>query len=181
MSHEEISLHRAVGKALREDFDDPPRCDVLLSPECGGQHRLPFFCTIEKSRATHMYDADLAIACENVIRVRIKVEESNFLPLTPGGKFLTTYLAPFYIHGSKRNRPIKLQNTTFIQIMSDRWLHDGTQKIAQWNNLERLLRSTLPTDGPVRGYYLLNGRAEDFLSGAKLQRLLSLIQEALNN
>ena len=108
------------------------------------------------------------------IKLIVEIEESNVKPTQICGKFLTSALAKYYIHNSKGNRPIEMdENVTFLQILdTSKLVKEKTKKIKQWKQLETSINNVLP---------LKNSRITTYriLTTDELERLDSIIRENL--
>jgi hypothetical protein len=170
-------LHEIVNDVLMP-LNNPPNCEVIFAPECGGSHRLPLFSRDQKGRAFHYCDVDGLILFENVVRVIIEIEDSQFRPINLIGKFGASSLCRSFIHRSKHNMPIAIRVATFIQVVNTGNLNDGTNKPMQYENLETDMRKLLEmTDGRITAYKLFHGNVSDFSpAGQKRQPLFDLVK-----
>jgi hypothetical protein len=157
MNKELHSMHKVTGdlieKALPSDYY------LIRDEACGGMQRIPLFYIEEKSRATEYCNVDLLVLKENKIRIIVEIEESDVKPTKICGKFLTSALASYYIHVSKKDEPIEMDNSvTFIQIVeTSKLVKDKTSKIPQWKALERSIQNLLPLkNSRITEYKLFN-------------------------
>ncbi|MBE0513137.1 hypothetical protein IBX38_08820 [Candidatus Bathyarchaeota archaeon] len=163
-------MHETIGDIF-EDFL-PPHCSLIRDKACGGKQRIPLFCSAEKSRATEYCNVDLLVLKGNKIRIIVEIEESNVKPTQICGKFLTSALANYYIHNSKRNEPIEMDSSVaFIQVVdTSKLVKDKTSKFEQWKALEESINRITP---------LKNSRITSYrlLSTDELDKLVPLIKE----
>lgn len=169
-SHE---LHRIIGEALLE-FSHPPNCEVIWAPESGGNHTLPLFCSQEKSSDTRYCLVDGLLVQRSAIRVILEIEESDNRPFTLAGKVYAAALSRWFIHRTKGDKPIPMNDPTlFIEILNTGKLSKRTKKPEQWRNLQKSLRETLPLRGScISDYKLLWGDPTDFGPSGEKRRLL---------
>jgi hypothetical protein len=102
----------------------------------------------------------------------VEIEESNVKPTQICGKFLTSALASYYIHNSKRNEPIGMDGSvTFIQIVdTSKLVKEKTSKFKQWKALEESINRIIPLkNSKIRKYRLF--------STDELDKLTSFIKE----
>lgn len=159
MSKKENALHMKVGKIFQEVFKERLDFELVRDKACGGNQRVPLFYVSEKSRECEFCNVDLMVLKKNGIRIIAEIEESNRKPTQVCGKFLTSALARYYIHETKSNKPIKMNETvTFIQIVgTSRLVKDKTCKPKQWKVLEESLNRVLPLKGSrITEYKLFN-------------------------
>jgi hypothetical protein len=117
----------------------------------------------------------------NRVKIIIEIEESDVKPTQICGKFLTSVLAHYYIHESKGNERIGMDDSvTFIQIVAtSKLLKDKTRKFMQWDALEESIRAVLPLkNSRIRRYVLFYDRESDFNTKLNLDRLVSVVEEA---
>jgi hypothetical protein len=141
-------LHHAIGDMLGSMLTDQKDIALLKDPACGGNQRIPLFCSKKRSRETEYCNVDLAIIKNNKVRVILEIEESNVKPTQVCGKFLTSALSHYYTHGSSNGKPLKLgSKAAFIQILDNSKLKLDSRKVKQWTTLERSIQSMLPIKG----------------------------------
>jgi hypothetical protein len=119
-------------------------------------------------------NVDMIVLKQDKIRLIIEIEESNVKPTQVCGKFLTSTLAKYFIHNSKDNRPIEMdESVSFIQVLDISKLVKKTKKIMQWKQLETSINSILP---------LKNSRIITYriLTTDELSELDKLIKEIAN-
>jgi len=166
------SIHEAVGDILQNAL--PPHYDLIRDKACDGKQRIPLFYTTKKSRETEYCNVDLLILKRNKIKIIVEIEESNVKPTQVCGKFLTSALARCYIHESKGNEPIEMdESVTFIQIVdTSKLVKDRTAKFKQWSALEESITGVIP---------LKNSRitAYKLLSTDELDELPKIIRETI--
>jgi len=161
-------------EAIGDIFEDslPPHYSLIRDKACGGKQRIPLFCVAEKSRTTEYCNVDLLVLRGNKIRIIVEIEESNVKPTQICGKFLTSALAKYYIHNSKRNEPIEMDGSvTFIQVVdTSKLVKDKTSKFKQWKALEESINRVIP---------LKNSRITSYrlLSTDELDKLTPIIKE----
>jgi hypothetical protein len=102
----------------------------------------------------------------------VEIEESNVKPTQICGKFLTSALSKYYIHDTKRNEPIEMDDSvSFVQIVdTSKLVKDKTSKFKQWKALEESINRTIPIKNSRIVSYKL-------LSTDELDRLPLLIEE----
>jgi hypothetical protein len=139
---------------------------------CGGDQRIPLFYDTKKSRETEYCNVDLLVLKENKIKAIIEIEESNVKPTQICGKFLTSALANYYIHDSKRNEPVEMDNSViFVQIVdASKLVKCKTSKFKQWKALEESINRIIPLKNSRITLYKL-------LSTEQLDNLTSFIKE----
>ena len=139
-------IHKKVGRAFQELVSKYPNLTLLQDPACDGRQHIPLFCNPVKSRENEFCNVDMMVLKQDRIRLIIEIEESNVKPTQVCGKFLTSALAKYFIHNSKDNRPIEMdENVTFIQILdTSKLVKEKTKKILQWKLLETSINNVLP-------------------------------------
>jgi hypothetical protein len=164
------SIHETVGDVFKDAL--PLHYSLIRDEACGGKQRIPLFNTAQKSRKTEYCNVDLLVLKKNKIKMIVEIEESNVKPTQICGKFLTSALASYYIHNSKRNEPIGMDDSvTFIQIVdTSKLVKEKTSKFKQWKALEESINRIIP---------LRNSRITSYrlLSTDELDKLPSLIKE----
>lgn len=115
--------------------------DVLADSACGGRHRLPLYCNA-KSLKTELCNVDMLILQSNSVRVILEIEESNVKPVQIFGKFLASALSTHYIYRNTPPAPMA-ESVLFIQILDRSKLKEGTKKIEQWENIEKLIQNMI--------------------------------------
>lgn len=150
-------MHETIGDIFKNAL--PPNYSLIRDKACGGKQRIPLFNTAQKSRKAEYCNVDLLILKENKIRVIVQIEESNVKPTQICGKFLTSALASHYIHNSKRNEPIGMDDSvTFIQIVdTSKLVKDRTSKFKQWKTLEESINRIIPLKNSKITKYRLFG------------------------
>jgi hypothetical protein len=163
-------MHKAIGDFLENSL--PGNCILIKDLACGGNQRIPLFCASEKSRVTELCNVDLLVPKDDKIRMIIEIEESDVKPTQICGKFLTSALAKYYVHDSRGNKRVEMDDeVTFIQIVDTSDLvKDRTSKFKQWKLLEKSVNGVLP---------LKNSRITSYrlLSTDESNRLVSLAKE----
>lgn len=152
-------MHRIIGDIFKRALLDSPHCRLIRDKACGGEQRIPLFYNSEKSRETEYCNVDLLVLKENKIRMIVEIEESNVKPTQICGKFLTSALASHYIHNSRSNEPIEMDdNVTFIQIVdTSKLVKDKTAKFKQWKALEESIDRIIPLrNSRITSYRLLS-------------------------
>ncbi len=162
-------MHKIIADKIESAL--PPH-SLIRDEACGGDQRIPLFNTAQKSRKTEYCNVDLLILKEDKIKMIVEIEESNVKPTQVCGKFLTSALANYYIHTSKKNETIGMDDSvTFIQIVdTSKLVKEKTSKPQQWKVLEESINSIIP---------LKNSRITSYklLTADKLDELTSLIKE----
>lgn len=175
------NLHKKIGECI--DSNKFPNCRIIKAPECGGQHRIPLFCSEKNSNKTKYCNPDILILKDNKIRVIIEIEESDITPVRICGKFLTSALSSCFIHKSSNNVPLKMSDSvTFIQILNALWLKNKSSKLDQGKNLEKSIKNILPVkESKIKKYQLFYGTVSDFedRNSDKCVELFSYIKEVL--
>ena len=176
----EHPLHKAVADCInsKEFFN----CKIIISQDCGGEQKIPLFCSEEKSFENQYCQVDMLILKDNLIRVIIEIEESDILPTQICGKFLASALSSSYIHEFENNYSIRMSEfTLFIQILDESKLTDKTSKIKQGEQIEKSIMKILPIKGSkITKYKLFYGDVSDFKDGNKCNELINCIKESLN-
>ena len=171
-------LHRIVADLFEHSL--PEGCRLVRDEACGGDQRIPLFCSKEKSRTTWYCDVDMLIIKNGKIAIIVEIDESDIKPTQICGKFLTSALARYYIHESENDVPIEMHDSvTFIQIMDTSKLkRDKTSKFKQWNNLEKSIQAILPVTGNrIQRYRLFYGD-EAYFESKKCSELIAYIKNA---
>jgi len=146
-------LHCKVGKAL-EAFQGG--FEVVRDPACCGETNIPLFLGRRKARETEVCNVDALIIQDDRARVVIEIEESSILPTQVCGKLLTCALAKYYIHETRDNQPIPLEDVLFIQVLDDGDLPDLSKKQRQMALIkDRILAmGLLASKTPITDYKL---------------------------
>jgi hypothetical protein len=172
------AIHMAMGRLFEKSL--PTGCVLIRDEACGGEQRIPLFCTLEKSRATELCNVDMLVLKENRIRIIVEIEESNVKPTQICGKLLTAALDKYFIHESENDEPIRMDETvTFVQIVdTSRLVKSKTAKYSQWNALQGLIDGVLPLKGSnIKRYSLFYWDEMDSKTDER-DRIVSLIQQA---
>jgi len=148
-------LHKHFGSVIF-NLDWPSGCEVVLDQACGGHQQIPLFCSETKSRINQLCKVDILLIQDNHVRILIEIDESDIKPTHVCGKFLTSALASYYIHRSKRNCPIPMANhVLFVQIVDTAPLSTETDKRKQFCVIERNIQERLPLKGSqITAYHL---------------------------
>jgi hypothetical protein len=146
MTMEANIIHKKVGRAFQEIVSKYPNLMLLQDTACGGKQHIPLFCNSVKSKENEFCNVDMMVLKDDKIRLIIEIEESNVKPTQVCGKFLASALAKYFIHNSKDDKLIEMdENVTFIQILDASKLVKGkTNKIMQWKQLEASINKVLP-------------------------------------
>lgn len=146
MPKEANIVHKKVGRAFQEFVSKYPNLILLQDPACEGKQHIPLFCNPVKSKENEFCNVDMMVLKNDKIRLIIEIEESNVKPTQVCGKFLTSALAKYFIHNSKDNRPIEMdESVSFIQILdTSKLVKEKTKKIMQWKQLETSINNVLP-------------------------------------
>lgn len=172
MDEKSHSMHKTVGHFLERGLSR--NYELIKDMACGGNQRIPLFYASEKSRVTELCKVDLLVLKDDKIRMIVEIEESDVKPTQICGKFLTSALAKYYIHNSRRNKHIEMgDKVTFIQIVdTSNLVKDRTSKLKQWKLLEESINGVLPMKNSRVTSYRLLGTDE-------LNRFASLVKEQL--
>lgn len=174
MSKEANVIHKKVGRLFQEFVSKYPNLLLLQDPACEGKQHIPLFCSSVKNKENEFCNVDIMVIKNDKIRLIVEIEDSNVKPTQVCGKFLTSALAKYFIHNSKDNKPIEMdENVTFIQILdTSKLVKEKTKKIKQWKQLETSINNVLP---------LKNSRITTYriLTTDELERLDSIIRENL--
>ncbi len=174
MSKDDNLIHKKVGELFKKAIPSNSEFTLLLDSACGGNQRIPLFCNSKKSRQTEFCSVDLLILKRNKIKAIVEIEESNIKPTQTCGKFLTSAISRYYIHGSQTNKPIEMSDSVlFIQIVDTSRLVSGkTAKFKQSKAIEASINEILPVKGSQIKQYRL-------LTTDEMERLDSVIRESL--
>ncbi len=172
-------LHKKISSILRSNIQFP-NCGLYESIECGGQHNIPLFCSNEKGNATEFCNVDLLIIKNDKIKVIIEIEESDIKPTQICGKYLTSAMSLYFIHESKRNIPIGMDNSVmFIQILDTAKLADKSSKLEQFRNIEQQIKKRIPIkDSKIDKYKIFIGDLSYF-NGRGESEIVDTIKEVL--
>jgi hypothetical protein len=167
MSNIDSVLHLTIGRFFKNLFKTRDDYELVMDRACGGNQRIPLFYLPEKSRESEYCNVDLMVLKRNKIRIIVEIEESNKKPTQVCGKFLTSALAQYYIHKSKNDEPIEMDDSVvFIQIVgTSKLAKDKTQKFKQWKALEESISKITPLkNSRITEYRLFNADQLDELS-----------------
>jgi hypothetical protein len=141
-------LHLAVADTLDHLFEGTSH-ELLKDPACGGEQLLPLFIGEFKSLANQLCCVDLLVLQTGKVRAIIEIEESDFLPTKPCGKFLQAVLATHFIHDSQEQTAIPYaEKVCFVQILDgSKFIKDKTQKNVQAELIEKEIQKKLPLGG----------------------------------
>jgi hypothetical protein len=182
MNEEVNVLHLAIGRIFQDFFENKKDFELLRDEACGGNQRIPLFCVSKKSRQSEYCNVDMMVLKNNKVKIIIEIEESDVKPTQVCGKFLTSALARYYIHESKCNEPIEMDDSvTFIQIVdASKLVKDKTRKFEQWDALKESIRELLPlkNGSKIKRYDLVYDSGSDFSNKPNLNRLVSIVEEA---
>jgi len=174
------SMHLTIGDVFEKIL--PKSCSLIRDKACGGKQHIPLFAIVEKSRKTEFCNVDLLVLKANKIKIIVEIEESDVKPTQICGKFLTSALARCYIHESRKNEPVEMNDSvTFIQIVdTSKLVKEKTAKFKQWEGLEKSINRILPLrDSRIRTYRLLYGSESDVNSDLQ-KKLISIVEKACN-
>jgi hypothetical protein len=175
MPKEANIIHKKIGRAFQEFVSQYSNLTLLRDPACEGKQHIPLVCNPIKSREAEFCNVDMMVLKNDKIKLIVEIEESNVKPTQVCGKLLTSALAKYYIHNSKNNRPIEMdESVTFLQILdTSKLVKEKTKKTMQWRQLESSINSVLPLkNSRIATYKILT---TDELSG-----LDQLIKEIAN-
>lgn len=146
MPKEADIVHKKVGRAFQEFVSKYPNLTLLQDPACEGKQHIPLFCNPVKNRENEFCNVDMIVLKNDKISLIVEIEESNVKPTQVCGKFLTSALAKYFIHNSKANRPIEMdESVTFLQILdTSKLVKEKNKKIMQWRLLEASINNVLP-------------------------------------
>ncbi len=171
-------LHKVVSDAITEA--NLPDCTVVKEPACGGNQRIPLFCSAENSRHTEYCNVDMLVLASNRVKVIVEIEEATITPIQVYGKFLASALSSFFIHEYKNDVPIEMNHSVlFTQILDTSKLkRNKTAKMKQWRNIERSIQNVIPLEGNrIDHYKLFYRNSNDFeLGGAERNKLVDYIR-----
>lgn len=158
MSKESNIVHKKVGRIFHELVSKYPNLTLLRDPACEGKQHIPLFCNPVKNRENKFCNVDMMVLNNDRIKLIVEIEESNVKPTQVCGKFLTSSLAKYFIHNSKDNRPIEMdESVTFLQILdTSKLVKEKTKKIMQWRLLETSINNVLPLNNSrITSYRIL--------------------------
>ena len=140
------TIHKKIGRAFQEFVSKYPNLTLLQDPACEGKQHIPLVCNPIKSRENEFCHVDMMVLKNDKIKPIVEIEESNVKPTKVCGKLMTSALAKYYIHNSKNNRPIEMdESVTFLQILdTSKLVKEKTKKIMQWKLLESSINNVLP-------------------------------------
>lgn len=174
-------LHKIIGKIIDENLS--PGYDLLKDRACDGNQNIPLFFSKEKSKQTGYCNIDLLILKDDKIKVIFEIEEANKKPTQVCGKFLTSGLSSYYIHESKENIPIGMDDSVlFIQILDTSTIKkEKTAKIEQWRNIEKSIQNIIPLkNSKIDNYKLIFGDISEFKNNReKRNELIDCVMEFL--
>lgn len=135
---------------------------IIKDPACGGKHNIPLFCSVIKSNKTEFCNVDILILQNNKIKILMEIDESDTKPTQICGKFLTSALSKYYIHGPKSNKvEVEMDSSVlFVQIVSAKKLKPESKKGGQWENIEKEIRDILPLKN-IEKYRLIFDKDND--------------------
>lgn len=172
MNNRDSQLHRKISSIIQ--FNN---CRILKSPECGGEHNIPLFCSKEKGNDTEYCNVDLLIIWNNKIKVIIEIEESDIKPTQICGKFLTSALSSYYINELRTDEIGMDDSVLFIQILDTSTLKRETSKFKQMANIEKSIKNIIPiNESKINNYKLFFGGISDFNEN---HEIVDLIKEVL--
>lgn len=167
-------LHKEIGKKILDRFGS----DALVDPACAdGTHRLPLFCSGEKSRESEFCNVDALVMKRGEVKAVVEIEEADIKPTQVCGKILTSALSRFYIYRGTKC-PLS-QRMLFVQVVDTSKLKHGSRKEKQFDNLKAAIQGAFPLkNGRMVEYALF---ALDKGNEAKMQELLGQIAEFLKH
>jgi hypothetical protein len=160
-------LHKAVKniieKEIKGNYDD---VEVIYDQACwtkndSEKQNIPLFCSEHKSNYTEYCNVDILFLKAGKVRMIFEIDESNLLPTHVCGKFLASALSSYYIHASKDNKIIGMdENVSFIQVMDSSSIKEISSKTVQWGNIENSINKILPLkNSSVKNYKIIFGEA----------------------
>jgi hypothetical protein len=176
MSH---PLHKVIGKIIEKNV--PSGYELAIDRACGGEQNIPLFSSKKKSNQTEYCNVDLLILKKDKIKVLIEIEEADTKPTQICGKYLTSALSSYYIHKSKDDIPISMDDSVlFVQILdTENLVKEKTQKPNKWTNIERSIRGIIPIKGSkIEEYKIFSGDKSEFC-GEMGNKLIAFIKNYL--
>ena len=174
----EHPLHIKVGELINDSIF--PEAKVIKDPACGGNQRIPLFCSDRRSRETEYCNVDLLITVDSKIKVIVEIEEANIKPTQICGKFLTSALSSYLIHKSENNKCISMADSVlFIQILDTSKLKiDKTSKTRQWEKIEASIKNIIPARwSKIDHYKLFSGNCYDFKSSTLTEYIVNFLKK----
>ncbi len=153
-------LHKKIGDLIQIHF---PNC--IKSPECGGDHKIPLYCSDENRRGTHYCDVDLLIPEDKRIKVIIEIEEADITPIRVFGKILASALSSNYILD---NITYEMDDSvTFIQVLDTSQLKPKSVKRNQFDNIKESIQSVIPKCSKIKNYEICCGEQKEIIACIK--------------
>jgi len=162
-------LHKEIGDIIKRNKDKFHDCEIIYDIACLdsssiAKQNIPLFCSRFKSNMTEYCNVDILIIKNNRVKIIIEIDESDLKPTQICGKFLTSALSSYYIHPSKSNEVINMDDfVSFIQVVDISNLKkDLSSKTIQWRNLEESIQQTIPmNNSKVKNYKLICGETSN--------------------
>ena len=177
------NIHKTLAVVVGSFFHNPPSSHVIFAPECGGGHRILFFSSETRSRATNYCWPDLVIIQKNEARIIVEVEQSGIVsPAKIGSKLLPVLLSSCLRNEDIDSGTIPIsRGATLIQVVNTELLKPATRKLRQYENLEADIRRLLPI-GCITHYFLLPVLADPAppYGIEKYYPLLEAVNQSLN-
>ncbi|MGA2297945.1 MAG: hypothetical protein ABSG15_10395 [FCB group bacterium] len=176
-------FHEIIGNVFKEILNNST--DLYLDPACGGEHRLPFYISVNANRSTCVSNVDLILVKDEIVKLVCEIEESGFIPTKIYGKVFSTASALLCkLKGIKRFDVDK--KGIFLHIISknniDKNLVNGknTNKFNQFIWVEESIQDILIRANLwIKEYYLIFGDENYFKNGEKgyndLQKIINII------
>lgn len=176
------NIHRTVAVILASLFHRPPTSQVILAPECGGNHRIRLFSGELNCRAANYCWPDIAVTQNDRVRAILEIEQTGIVsPAKIAGKLLPVSMSTRLRNEEVGAEPILLSpEITFVQIVNTASFQPTSRKLLQYHNFESDTRKLLPLGYVVR-YFLIAVAAEEVppFHTAKYDRLLDAINDSL--
>ncbi len=161
-------LHKKIGNELETYVKKFSNCRVIKSPECGGERKIPLYCSKENGHDTNYCEVDLLILSGDKIKVIVEIEESDKEPIHIFGKFLASALSPYYIYNSKIYKMD--DSVTFIQMIDASKLKGKSSKCEQFANMKKSIQFIIPVkNSKIDRYELISEKG----------KVINFVQEAL--
>ena len=170
-------LHKIVANRINRYLEENgiSKYCMELSPECGGEHRLPL-CVESKGQNPIKYCyADYIVTHDNKVKFVVEIEESDFKPIYILGKAIVTgYSEIHYAKTLKKNDELS-KELILLQIIIDKTSEKG-EKGLQWDSVKsRLKEATRKKQlGNLSRYELIHNKPPYFSSDKFIADLTAL-------
>jgi len=163
------SLHKEVGRVIKEYFDSFSGYTVILDPACDTtpKQNIPLFLEEVKGNDSEITNVDIMVVKEDKVVLICEIEESNVKPNHIIGKFFSVALSKYWSkdYKNKAQELINLGNDiVFIQVLdTSKLVIEKSKKPSQWRKIKHAIIQKLiePNLFNCKEYDLIYGQVSN--------------------